>query len=228
LLICNRDPAKAAMLAERFNGTAAPFERLADHLVAADIVITSTGSAHPIITRGQFESIRKQRRFRPIVLIDIAVPRDVEASVGEMDNVYLYNVDDLQTVVAGTLASRKDAIDAARGIVARSVEDFLVWHRQRELGPVIDQLYKRSHELAREELDRTLSKLPSVGAEERQHLEDLARRIVNKLLHEPIKTLRESTPPHGTGGQYVHAMQKLFHLPEEPADEQPKPEKESS
>jgi glutamyl-tRNA reductase len=218
LLICNRDPAKAEALAARFGGTAVPFDRLHDHLVAADIVISSTGSAMPIITRQQFDSLRRPRRGRPIVLIDIAVPRDIEAAVGELDNVYLYNVDDLQQVVAGTLASRKDAIDAARAIVTRSVDEFLVWHRTRELGPVIDQLYKRSHELAREELDRTIGKLPNVSAEERQHLEELTRRIVNKLLHDPIKTLRETNPAHGPGGQYVHAMQKLFHLADEPQD----------
>ncbi len=218
LLIANRDPMKAAGLAGRFGGVAVPFEKLSEHLVAADIVISSTGAAHPIITRTQFDSLRRQRRGRPIVLIDIAVPRDVEAAVGDLENVYLYNVDDLQQVVAGTLASRKDAIDAARGIVARSVEEFLIWHRTRELGPVIDQLYKRSHELAREELERTIGKLPNVSAEEKQHLEELTRRIVNKLLHDPIKTLRESGTAHGPAGQYVHAMQKIFQLPDEPDD----------
>ena len=215
LLITNRDPLKASALAERFNGSAVPFEKLSDHLVAADIVITSTGSTHPIITRPQFDKLRRQRRGRPIVLIDIAVPRDVDAAVGEIDNVYLYNVDDLQQVVAGTLASRQDAINAARSIVNRSVEEFLIWHRTRELGPVIDQLYKRSHELAREELERTIGKLPNISEQEKQHLEELTRRIVNKLLHDPIKTLRETNPAHGPTGQYVHAMQKLFQLPDE-------------
>ncbi|CAN5375808.1 glutamyl-tRNA reductase [soil metagenome] len=218
LLICNRDPAKASALADRFGGTAVPFEKLSDHLVAADIVISSTGATQPIITRKQFDSLRRRRRFRPIVLIDIAVPRDIEAGVGELDNVYLYNIDDLQQVVAGTLASRQDAIAAARSIVDKSVEEFLVWHRTRAAGPVIDQLYKQSHELAREELERTLHKLPNVSAEERAHLEDLARRIVNKLLHDPIKTLRDGSTSHAPASQYLHAMQKLFHLPELPDD----------
>ena len=217
LLICNRDASKAVDLASRFNGTAVPFEKLSDHLVKADVVISSTGSPHAIVTAEQFQSLRKKRKYRPIFMIDIAVPRDIDPAVGEIDGVYLYNVDDLQEVVAATLASRSGAIDAARGIVAKSVDEFLAWHRTREMGPVIDQLYQRSHELAKEEVTRVLGKLPNVSADERQHLEDLARRIVNKLLHDPIKTLREADTAHAPAAQYLHAMQKLFQLP--PAEE---------
>src|SRR5213076_2099688 len=99
-------------------------------------VITSTGAPHAIITTSQFQALRKRRKYRPIFMIDIAVPRDVEAGVGEIDGVFLYNIDDLQQVVAGTLASRKDAIDAARDIVTRSVDEFITWHRTREMGPI--------------------------------------------------------------------------------------------
>ena len=94
-------------------------EKTFEHLVAADIVVSSTGSPDPIITKAQFESLRRRRRYRPIFLIDIAVPRDIEPSVGEIDNVYLYNVDDLQQVVASTRTQRQDAIDAAKKIVTR-------------------------------------------------------------------------------------------------------------
>ena len=219
LLIANRDASKAAGLAGRFNGQAVPFEKLDDHLVQADVVISSTGAPQAIITAAQFQAMRKRRKYRPIFMIDIAVPRDIEPAVGEIDGVFLYNVDDLQQVVAGTLASRKDAIDAARGIVAKSVDDFLTWHRTREMGPVIDQLFKRSHALASEEVARTLGKLPNVSPEERQHLEDLARRIVNKLLHDPIKTLRDADAAHSPSGQYLHAMQKLFQLKDDPESE---------
>ncbi len=215
VLICNRDGVKAAGLAERFGGLPVPFDTLSEHLVAADIVISSTGSTLPIITQKQFKSLRRQRRGRPIVLIDIAVPRDIEPGVGELDNVYLYNIDDLQQVVSGTLASRRDAIDAAKLIVTKGVEEFLIWHRTREMGPVIDQLFKRSHELASEEVARTIGKLPNISEDEKHHLEDLARRIVNKLLHDPIKTLRESNTSHGLPGGYAHAMQKLFQLKDE-------------
>jgi glutamyl-tRNA reductase len=214
VLVCNRDPAKADALANRFGGQGVSFDRLADHLVAADIVVTSTGATHPVVTRATFEPLLRRRRYRPIFLIDIAVPRDVEASVGELDHVYLYNLDDLQQVVLATRSQRKDAVEAARSIVSRQVEEFVLWHRQRELGPTIDRLYKHYHGLAQEELSRTLGKLPGVSESEKAHLEDLARRIVNKLLHAPIQTLRQSGAPHGSAaaGPYLHALEKLFGL----------------
>ncbi len=213
-LICNRSAVKAEALAAKFGGESVPFDFLDDHLVAADIVITSTGASHPIITRTQFERLRRQRRYRPIFLIDIAVPRDVEPAVGQVENCFLYNLDDLQQVVSATLSQRKEAIDAARTIVKRHVDDFGVWHRQRELGPAIDQLYRRAHAIAKDELTRTLNKFPNVSDAERAHLEDLARRIVNKLLHGPVHTLRHSTGgPHAGGSvPYLHAMEKLFGL----------------
>jgi glutamyl-tRNA reductase len=212
LLVCNRDPAKAQRLAEKFGGTAVPYERLDDHLVAADVVVTSTGSQHPIISRARFEPLRKARRYRPIFLIDIALPRDVEAAVGELDNVYLYNIDDLQQVVAATRYERSQAVEDARRLIAQQVDKYIASHRARELGPIIDRLYRRHHELAQEEVQRTLNKLPNAGEAERQHLEQLAHRIVNKLLHDPIKRLREGDSPHGSGASYLHAMEKLFSL----------------
>jgi glutamyl-tRNA reductase len=219
LLIANRDPAKAEALAAQYHGQASGLEKLDENLIAADVVISSTGSAHPIITRDRFEHLVKQRRYRPIFIIDIAMPRDVEASVGQIENVYLYNIDDLQQVVSDTQAQRAGAVEAARKIVDEQLEDFVAWHRTRELGPMIDQLYKRYHQIALEEVSRTLNKFGQISEEERQHLEELARRIVNKLLHDPIQTLKQSDSLHGQIGQYLHAMERLFKLSEEPEPE---------
>ena len=202
----SRSPGAANSRARRSRSTGSN-----DHLVAADIVVTSTGSAHPIITRKSFQPLLRLRRYRPIFLIDIAVPRDVESSVGDLDHVYLYNVDDLQQVVANTVAQRNGAIDAARAIVARHVDEFAAWHRQREMGPIIDRLSKRYHRVAKEELDRTVNKLSNVTPADRANLEDLVRRVVNKLLHNPIRTLRTSEGQH-SGLTYLHAMEKLFDL----------------
>jgi glutamyl-tRNA reductase len=221
LLVCNRNPEKASALATRFGGQQVPFESLTDHLVAADIVLTSTGAAHPIITRQQFEGLRKRRRYRPIFLIDIAVPRDIEPSVGEIDGVYLYNLDDLQQVVSQTQAHRTEALGSARAIVAKHIESFMIWERQRELGPAIHRLYSRYHGIAQEELGRTLNKLPNVTPEEKAHLEDLARRIVNKLLHDPVQTLRHSDAEHGSAVPYLHALEKLFQLGDDKSAENP-------
>ena len=213
LLVCNRDASKALALAEQFGGQAAPWEKLEEHLVAADIVITSTGSLLPIITRGMFDRVTTRRRWRPMFLIDIALPRDIEASVGEIENVYLYNIDDLQQVVGQTATDRAGAVEQARGIVKAEVEDFAAWDRTRKLGPVIDQLYKRSHEIAQAEVQRAIAKFgDGIGEAERGHLEELARRIVNKLLHDPVQGLRNSDAMHGPATQYLHAMEKLFNL----------------
>jgi len=218
LLVCNRDPAKAAALAARFNTATAkaapvPFERLNDHLVAADIVVSSTGSLHPIITRAQFDAVIRQRRYRPVFLIDIAVPRDVEAAVGGIENVYLYNLDDLQQVVQSTQSQRRDAVEAARRIIARHVEEFAAWHRAREMGPLIDRLYRRCHQLAQDEAARTLPKLNGMSEADKAQVQELARRIVNKVLHQPVQTLKGPGAAHGPPVQhYLHAMEKLFGL----------------
>jgi glutamyl-tRNA reductase len=212
LLICNRDRSKAEALTARFGGEAVGLETLQDHLVAADIVISSTGAPHPIITRLHIDAIRRKRRYRPIFLIDIAVPRDIEPSVGEIDGCYLYNLDDLQEVVSRTQSQRIDVIAAANQIIATQVEAFISWNRQRELGPAIKALYSRYHAIAQEEVARTINKLPNLSDAEKAHLEDLSRRIVNKLLHDPIQTLRESDAAHAQAAQYLHALEKLFHL----------------
>jgi glutamyl-tRNA reductase len=228
LLVCNRDGAKAAALALQFNGESADFAALDEHLASVDVVITSTGSTDPIITAKRFLAAHRKRRYKPIFIIDIALPRDVEAAVGEIENVYLYNLDDLQKVVSQTHAGRQASIDSASKIVAAAVEEYLRAHRVRSLGPVIDQLYKRYHQLAREELNRTLAKLQGVSDQEKSHLEELARRIVNKLLHDPVQALRTADEAHTPVSQYVHAMERLFKLSEKsdaaPPSDEPQPQ----
>jgi glutamyl-tRNA reductase len=212
LLVCNRDPAKAAALANRFNAAAIPYDTLAEHLGTADIIVSSTASGAPIITRPLFESAMRRRRYKPVYLIDIAVPRDVAAEVGQMENVYLYNLDDLQQAVAATRDRRGGSVDAANQIVAEQVQKFITAQRTREMGPLIDELFRRSHALAQEELARTLGKLTDLSPAQQRQLEDLARRIVNKLLHDPIQMLRQSQAAHAPMSQYLHAMEKLFKL----------------
>jgi glutamyl-tRNA reductase len=220
LLVCNRSFEKAQSLANEFGGEAVPFEKLEDHLSQVDIVLSGTGSQLPIITRNLFNTVHRRRRYRPIFLIDIALPRDIEPAVAELENVYLYNLDDLQQVVSKTRALRKDALAAAEKLVDAAVVEYSRSHRARELGPTIDKLYKRSHALASEELARALQKLPNISEAERLHLEDLTRRIVNKLLHDPIHALRNGDDVHATSSQYLHALERLFRLGEERAGEE--------
>lgn len=220
LLVCNRDWRKAEGLAQRFNGRPAGIEHLPQHLVEADIVVCATGSSEPIITAELFEPLRKLRRYRPIFMIDIALPRDIDPRVGELEHVYLYNIDDLQQVVVQTQSQRNGSLEAARQIVSAEVDLYGKWHRARELGPMIEQLYARHHHMAQEELRRTFNKLPELTEMQRTCLEEHTRRIVNKMLHEPVRHLREGRMPHGIQNSYVHALEKLFNLNQIPSPSQ--------
>ncbi|HMB94880.1 MAG TPA: hypothetical protein VKK61_02455, partial [Tepidisphaeraceae bacterium] len=143
----------------------------------------------------------------------------------ELENVYLYNLDDLQKAVSETYSQRNEAIESARAIVARHVDEFVLWHRQREMGPLIDQLYQRLHSMAAGEVERTVNKLPNLAPDQKAHLEELARRIVNKLLHDPINTLRTNDKMHAPPAQYLHAIERLFKLNEQISDE-PTPQRD--
>jgi glutamyl-tRNA reductase len=215
LVVCNRDLTRAKNLADRFGGEAAGLEHLTTQLEQADIVVSGTGSPKPIITRTMFDGVMRKRRYKPVFLIDIALPRDIEAAVGAADNVYLYNLDDLQKAVASTHDQRKDAIDAAAKIVAEHLRQFTLADRARQMGPAIDRLYQRYHAVAQEDLGRTLAKMPNVGAAEKAELQELVRRLVNKVLHDPVRTLRQSDALHGPTVQYLHALEMLFDLKEE-------------
>jgi len=212
LLVCNRDRAKAEALASEFGGSAVAMEDLADHLAASDIVVSGTGSSEPIITRLFFEVVMRRRRYRPVFLIDIAVPRDLAGDVAKVENVYLYNMDDLQQAVMATRSQRGAAAEAAAKIVEREVHEFVAWNRARMMGPLIDQLYQKFHAVAREELGRIVGKLSVVSPQDQRQLEELTRRIVNKLLHDPVQALRESDSDHAPMSQYLHAIQELFKL----------------
>ncbi|MGA2497150.1 MAG: glutamyl-tRNA reductase [Tepidisphaeraceae bacterium] len=220
LLVCNRDSFKAAELAARFAGTPVAYDDLAKHLVSADVVITSTGAPRAIITREMFEPIHRQRRYRPVFLIDIALPRNIDPAVGDMENVYLYNIDDLQQVVSSAHSLRASAVTAAREIIGKQVEEFLSSQRSRQLGPLIETLYQRYHDMAMEEVSRTVRKLGQGGNGERERLEELARRIVNKLLHDPVKMIRNAEGLDSPADQSMHLIEKLFGLaePEHPRD----------
>lgn len=213
LVVANRDVEKAQSLAGEFGGVAAGLDRVTDLLAEADIVVTSTAATAPIITRAMFEKVMKLRRWRRVFVVDIAMPRDVEEAVGELDNVYLYNIDDLQQVASATASARQDAVDRARELVKAQVEEFIIWQRTREVGPMIERLYEKSHAMAKDELSRMLSKAQDLRPEHRDAVEEMVRRIVNKLLNDPIQAVR------GGGGAmepgtHVGAFARLFKLGE--------------
>jgi glutamyl-tRNA reductase len=212
LTVCNRNPTKARQFAATFGGTGAGLEALEDELARADIVITGTGSREPILTAALVEPVLRRRRYQPLFIIDIAVPRDVEPAVGKLTNVYLYDVDDLQSAVERTLEGRREAMGEAEVIVERHVQSYIAWHRGRDVGPTIDRLYRFAHELAEQEARRTLRKLGTSDEAQQAAIAEMSRRIVNKLLHAPVSKLRQTPDDARHGLAYNHAVEQLFDL----------------
>ena len=222
MLITSRTAANAEALAAAVGGLAIPWAQLATALGSADIVLTATGSQRPIITRAQIELVTGRRRRDPLFIIDVAVPRDVEPSVGDIEQVFLYNVDDLQTVVQENISRRAAEIEKAERIVAEEVAKFTAWQRSRGAVPTIVALRERFDTIRRTELQRLDGKLAGVPPETRALFDQVSRLIVEKLLLEPTEQLK-ALPDEETQVAYTEVVSRLFRLrseepPSEPAD----------
>jgi glutamyl-tRNA reductase len=203
--------ARAAELAAALGGTAAPFESLRDQLLAADIVISGTGAAGVVIGLDDVEHARKARRHRPLFLIDIAVPRDVDPAVRNLDGVFLYDLDDLRSVADSNLKERRKQAAAAEALVDRDVREYLGWQRSLEVVPLVVELRRRGDEIRRAEIERVRSRLGPLSPEQEQALEAATSAIVNKLLHAPTVNLKEMSR-NGHGAEVVGIVRKLLGL----------------
>jgi glutamyl-tRNA reductase len=211
ILVVNRTFENACQLARRLQGSAAAMDKLDEGLATADVVITSTGSCDPIITCSQMKTVMKRRRYRPIFLIDIAIPRDVDAAVNDVDGVYVYNIDDLQAVVDENLGGRKQEALRGEQIVAEEVEKFTQWTKTLDSTPTIVAIKERLETIRAGELDRLNGKLSHLGPAEREVVEMVTRSIINKIAHEPISFLKKvgRTPKRNV---YLYAAQRMFKL----------------
>jgi glutamyl-tRNA reductase len=215
LYVVNRSREKAEALAKEHGGHARGLEELAAELTLADVAIASTSSPRFVITPGLMRGVIKARRHRPLFLIDIAVPRDVDPRVGNMDNVFLYDVDDLEKVAQENLSARRREADKAEQIVALEVESFEKWRRTSELTPTIVGLRDRVRSVLQSELERTLPRLGGLGDAERHALERMIDSMTNKLLHRPIAELKAGADgPDGKA--LVDAARRLFELDASP------------
>jgi glutamyl-tRNA reductase len=214
LHVINRSEERAQALAKACDGRAVLYERLTTELAEADVVIASTASPKFILTPPLMKGVVRTRRHRPLFIIDIAVPRDVDPRVGNMDNVFVYDVDDLQQVAEENLAVRAREAAQAERIVEEEVESFLSWRRSLELAPTIVALRKRFGEVAEEELRRALSRLEGVSDTDRRVLEAMSRSMVNKLLHQPMTELKAGAG-EPDGALLIDAVRRLFALSEE-------------
>jgi glutamyl-tRNA reductase len=214
VLVTNRTAQRAESLARQVRGEAVPFEALEAHLVASDIVISCTGADEPVITAERFRAVHRRRRSRPLFLIDIAVPRDIDPAIGEADNVYLYNIDDLQTMVEATLDQRKAELDRCHEILEQHLQEFLVWQTRRDIGPLIAALDGRIDEINRGELEWLLPKLGDVSQRDRELIAQALHRIKQKILHGPTQTL-QTRPSDISLRVYADTIRQIFDLHDE-------------
>jgi glutamyl-tRNA reductase len=212
VLVTNRTYERAVTLAEQFKGEAIPFEEMNLGLRRADIVISATDSPQYLIRHDQVAKVVKDRRQKPIFFIDIADPRDIEPKVGEIENAYLYNIDDLQKVTHENIKDREKEALKAEAIVEEEVAKFVNWYRSLDITPTIVSLRKKFEEIRKKELEKTFSLHPDLSDKERKSLEALTSAIINKILHDPITLLKKSNE-ETTADLYLDALQNLFQLP---------------
>ena len=191
LIIANRSLDKAQNLVEQFNGEAITLAQIPEYLHKADIVISSTASQLPILGKGAVENALKIRKHKPIFMVDIAVPRDVEPEVGKLDDVFLYTVDDLQEIIQENMQSRQQAAEQALEIIDAQVENFLSWQRSLQVVDVIREIRSCADSIAKDVLEKALKQVEQ-GKPAEEALQFMARTLTNKFLHQPSAQLRKA------------------------------------
>jgi len=192
IIIANRSIERAQKLATEFDGEAISLQQISEHLHRSDIVISSTASPLPIIGKGTVERALKQRKHQPIFMVDLAVPRDVEPEVSQLDDVYLYSVDDLQTVIEENMENRLQAAEQAHEIIDTQVSHFLEWQRSLGAVDVIAQIRQQTQNISDEVLNKAKKQL-ATGQDVEEVLSYLAHTLTNKFLHQPSIQLRQAS-----------------------------------
>ncbi len=211
IFVANRTYERAVELGQAFHGIAIHFEELFDHLNKADIIISSTGAPHFVIRKEQAERLLAARKNRPMFFVDIAVPRDIDPAVNELDNAFLYDIDDLEQVVEANKKQREREAVWAEEIVREEVQKLLHRLASREVAPTIVALEKRLNEIRAGELERHRARLSTLTPEQREAVDALTRGILNKILHGPITELK-SGAGQPEQSHLVQLIQKIFGL----------------
>ncbi len=213
ITVINRTQARAAQLADRWGARALAIEQLAEAVVEADLVLSSTDAPHFIISAELARRAMATRPDRPLVFIDIAVPRDVDPEVCRLPNVHCYNIDDLQGHLNGGQLAREQAIPQVEAIVAEAAQAFDDYVRRIAVDPLLVRLRKQAEAVRRAELDRTLRRLADLSEPERRQIDLLTQALVNKLLHHPTQRLKAAAA-NGYAAHYASAVRDLFALDE--------------
>lgn len=208
-IVANRTYERALELANAFHGQAIKYDLLGEYLASADIVISSTSAPHYVIHAQQVKEAIRHRRGNPMFLIDIAVPRDIEPEIANIDNVYLYNIDDLQSVVNQNIDERTREIEKCRVIIEEEVEHFMAKLEEMKIEPAITQLRNHFHAVGKDELNRLKPKLKNLNNGDWEQVVYTMERTINKLLHHPAKVAKQEAK-NGGGYRYVETIKKLF------------------
>jgi len=218
LMVANRTFDRAVGIARALGGTPMPMDRIARHLAIADLVVGCAEAEEPVLRRDDVERAIKDRRHQPIFLIDLSVPRCLDPAVHDLDDAYLYDIDDIEAVVRENKEARQTDARRAEALIEGEVEAFWQWLRGRASVPAIVALRDRAEGIRRTETDAYLAGRPELAAAERGAIERLSSQIVAKLLHEPTDVLRQRVEA-GAGTEYVRIVRELFGLGPEPDDE---------
>lgn len=220
VIVTNRTYERAESLAQKYNGVAVRFNDFVDQMVYADIVISSTGAPHYVVTKDHVNFVMQKRKNKPIFFIDIAVPRDIDPAAAKIYNVFAYDIDDLDSVVQTNLEERKKAATIAEEIVEHEVANFSSWLATLEVAPTIASLRRMAEEVRQKELEKHLRKLPNLSDAELNTVNALTSAIVNKLLHQPIVKAKECST-RKDGYLYIESLKVLFNIEEEEENEEP-------
>ena len=218
--VANRSADRAAELARKLGSEPLPLEDVAGELERADVVVSSTSAAGFVLTRTAVEQGIRGRKGAPLFVIDLAVPRDVEPSVGMLDGCFLYDIDDLEAVVAESLTGRHREAERAEGIVAAEARRFRDWQASLDVVPAIASLREHAEAIRTAELAKAEGRLGGLSESERRTVDSLTSQIVNKLLHGPIVRAKEAAALEGVG--YAEALRHLFGLDEDARDGHPR------
>lgn len=221
IIVANRTLERGLHLASRFQGEAVSLEELETYLVFADILLSSTGADHFLLTRDQVKGVLKRRKQRPLFCIDIAVPRDLDPAINDLDNVYLYDMDDLKEFVEQNWQRRQQEVAKAERLVAAETFKFLDWLKTLEVFPTIIALKEKADRICQAELKKTLPQLGLLTLEQRQALETLTGSITQKLLHDPIMFLKRNHHPKKPPRD-LDLVRRLFNLDPDRQKEPPK------
>ena len=212
VFVANRTYERAVKLAERFHGKALPFDEQLEFLLEADIVVSSTSATNYIIERNKLNKLMKKRSHRPLFLIDIAVPRDIAPDVNRIENVYPYNIDDLQLVVDANQKQRQKEAEKVEKIINDEAEKFYSWLKVLQVNPTIKLLRKKIDEIRVAEIQRCFKKTKNLSEEQKTSIDRMTQAFVNKVLHHPTIALKESARKDENYHQDINTLRKLFAL----------------